>query len=103
MQYDESANGRQIEIKANQEFEVALGETRTAGYRWNAVGKFGPVCELLEDNIQPAAATGGTGLHRWRFRATVPGACEISLRYSRPWENVSGPVKTFTLVVHVRP
>lgn len=103
MQYDESANGREVEIAIREEFEIALSETRTAGYRWSVIGKTGPVCELLEDNILPAAAVGGSGVHRWRFRAGAAGMCEISLRYARPWENFSGPDKTFLLKVHVRP
>jgi predicted secreted protein len=103
MQYDESANGREVEIKIQQEFEIVLHETRTAGYRWSAVAKGEPTCELMEENIQPAPAVGGSGVHRWRFRGISPGNCEIALRYARPWENFSGPDQMFQLKVQVRP
>ncbi len=103
MQFDESANGREVQIKPDQEFEIALPETRTAGYGWSPVGKMEPICELLEESIQPAPAVGGSGVHRWRYRGLSPGTCVIALRYARPWENVSGLERTFKLKVLIQP
>ncbi len=34
MQYDERANGSEIEGEVGENFEVSLPETRTAGNRW---------------------------------------------------------------------
>ena len=104
MRYDESANGKEVEVRVSEEFEIALPETRTAGYRWMVAGKGGPHCELLEDKTQPnTAGVGGSGTHVWRFRAISPGTSEVELHYARSWEETPGPAKTFRLNVYVRP
>ncbi len=103
MQYDESSNNQVVTVQANTAFELALPEVRTSGYRWTLKSSFEPACALLEETTQPnPAGVGGAGKHSWRFRATLPGTCEIELHYARPWESSSEPVKTFRMKVHVR-
>lgn len=104
MQYGESANGTEVEVRANEEFQIALPETRTAGFRWTVAASPGGHCELVEDKAEPnTRGVGGSGTHLWRFRATSPGVCLIELHYVRTWEKTSGPAKTFKLNVRVRP
>lgn len=104
MQFNETANNQIVTVKANDEFELALPEARTAGYRWTLKPNSEPACTLLEENAQPnPAGIGGTGHRSWRFRATSPGMCEIELHYARPWESASEPAKTFRMKVQVRP
>ena len=104
MQYDEQANGRQVEMKIGEEFEVVLPEVRTAGYRWNLFEDGAPGLQLTGDDSQPSAGhVGGAGQHRWRFRAVAVGASEIRLRYARGWEESTEPARTFTLKVRVQP
>src|SRR2546428_1961499 len=104
MQYGESSNGQQVEVAANEEFEIALPETRTAGYRWITARKGEPVCQLLEENSRPnTTGIGGSGTHRWRFRAVSAGTGEVEFHYARSWERAPGPAKIFTLRICVRP
>jgi inhibitor of cysteine peptidase len=103
MQYTESDNGKQIDVRVDEEFEIALPETRTAGYRWIAKSKGEPQCQLVDDHSQPnTAGVGGSGTHNWRFRAVSPGTSQIGLQYARSWQHATEPAKTFTLTVRVR-
>jgi predicted secreted protein len=100
MHYDERANGHEIEAKMNEEFEISLAETRTAGYRWTVENAGAPVCRLLEETSQAdLAGMGGSAKHVWRFEAVAAGTGEIKLRYGRPWENSAEPARTFVLKV----
>ncbi|MBZ5681317.1 MAG: protease inhibitor I42 family protein [Acidobacteriia bacterium] len=104
MQFDESANGREVELVAGEEFELSLPETPTAGYRWTLKGSGEPACSLVHESFQPATGkVGGSGTHSWRFRAVAPGNCLLALEYKRSWEARSEPARTFTLKVRVRP
>ena len=102
MQYDERSNGQEIRAKPGEEFEVALPEIRTAGYRWVTTEKGGSTLELLSQTTVPNTRTvGGSGHHIWRFRATSPGETTLTFEYSRPWEKSEKPARTFTLKVRV--
>ncbi len=104
MNYDEAANGREIHLTLNDEFDVSLSETRTAGYRWTAASSGEPVCRILEDTGGVRAARhGGSTTHRWRFRCVAAGSGRIEFRYPRPWERSVAPAKTFILKVSVHP
>jgi predicted secreted protein len=104
MQYDETWNGKSVSARVNDEFQIVLLETRTAGYRWTAIHKGEPVCELLEEQNAPnTRAIGGSGTHTWRFRAVSSGTTKIQLHYQRPWKSKEEPEKTFLLEVQVRP
>jgi predicted secreted protein len=96
-------DGREIEVRPQDEFEIHLPETRTAGYRWSAE-RTHPACTMIGEHSEaPAGTVGGSGLHHFHFRALHPGTGEIALHYGRSWEKEKGPAKTFTLKVHVRP
>jgi predicted secreted protein len=102
MRYDESANGRRVEIKVGEEFEIALPEVPTAGYHWTLLKRPAPVCELVDEKRDQPAGIGGSRLGHWRFSAVSQGTGEIELQYGRDWEK-TGPVKKFQLTVVVRP
>jgi inhibitor of cysteine peptidase len=98
--YDEDTNGHEVEAKLNEEFEISLLETRTAGYRWTVESAGAPVCRMLEEaNQTNSAGVGGSGKHVWRFEAVAAGTGEIKLRYDRPWENSAETARTFVLKV----
>ncbi|MGC2451109.1 MAG: protease inhibitor I42 family protein [Candidatus Sulfotelmatobacter sp.] len=102
MQYDERSDGAEIKAGVNEEFEVALPETRTAGYRWVSVESGEPILKLLSETTSPnTGAVGGTGRHVWRFRAVSAGEAKLKLDYRRPWEKSAEPTRTFSLNVHV--
>jgi inhibitor of cysteine peptidase len=102
MQYDESANGSEIELSAGAEFGLSLPETPTTGYRWEL--KAGESeCALLSESSQSAKGiTGGSGSHSWRFRAPSSGSSSIVMDYKRSWETGAEPERTFTLKVRIR-
>jgi inhibitor of cysteine peptidase len=103
MHYDQHSNGQAIDAKLNEEVELSLAESRTAGYRWVTKKSGEPVLKLLEDSIAPnTAATGGTGHHVWRFRAVAPGEASLEFHYVRPWETSVEPARTFAMKVRVR-
>jgi predicted secreted protein len=102
VEYDQHFNGQEIEEKLNEEFDISLDEARTAGYRWVIKSTGLPVCQFLEETNQPnSTGVGGSGQHRWRFRAVDTGKCEIKFYYLRPWENSAEPARTFVLKVRV--
>jgi predicted secreted protein len=102
MRYDEHANGRQIDVKLNEEFEISLPEVRTAGYRWVTKRAGAPVCQLLGETTQPnLLGVGGSGQRVWQLRAIAAGTGEIEFLYRRPWEGSEEPARTFALKVRV--
>ena len=102
MQYDERSDGAEVKAGVNGEFEVALPETRTAGYRWVTAESGEPILKLLSETTIPnAGAVGGTGQHVWHFRAVSAGEIKLRLEYRRPWEKSAEPTRTFSLKVHV--
>ena len=104
MKYGLEDDGREIEVRPQDEFEINLPETRTAGYRWKAERVADPACEMISDRSEAATgAVGGSGSHHFHFRAESAGSGEIKLHYGRSWEQEKGPSKTFTLKVRVRP
>ena len=104
MQFDETANGSEVELSAGDEFQLSLSETRTAGYRWTLKTSGEPSCILLSESSQPASGqTGGAGTHFWRFRAVATGNGLLALEYRRSWESSSEPARTFRMKVRVQP
>ena len=103
MQFDESANGSEIEVPVNQEFEVTLPETPTAGYKWTPKSSGEPACALVNESTQPKTGViGGSGRRSWRFRAVSPGSGRIKMVYGRSWQTKSEAERTFELKVRVR-
>ena len=102
MQFDESANGSEVELSAGEEFDVSLPETPTAGYRWFLKSAVGAECAPLESSHAATGKIGGAGTHLWHFRAPASGTCSIVLEYRRSWESGTEPTRTFTLKVRVR-
>ena len=89
-------------MKLGTDFEVGLAEIRTAGYHWTVIQNGEPACELLGGESDRPNSMGGSGTHRWKFRAIAEGTGLIELEYSRSWEK-TGPTKRFQLTVIVRP
>jgi inhibitor of cysteine peptidase len=102
MHYDERSDGSEVKTAVNHEFELALPETRTAGYQWVITEGGAPIVKLLSETKMPATeVVGGTGRHFWRFRAVSSGKTELRLEYRRPWEKSAQPTRTFSLKIRV--
>jgi len=102
VQYDDNADGSEIELSPGEEFDLSLPETPTAGYRWILKNEGERGCSLLDSSHSATGKIGGTGTHVWRFRAPTSGTCSIVLEYRRSWETSSEPARTFTLKVRAR-
>lgn len=100
-QFDEGADGREIELTAGQEFELTLGENPTTGFRWRVTADGSPACALVSDDFRaPAEGRPGQGGSRvWQFRADRAGESRIELSYARA---VGDAARTFTLRVRVK-
>jgi inhibitor of cysteine peptidase len=98
--FDESAQGREIELAEGQEFELTLVENPTTGFRWRVAADGSPACSLVSDEFRaPDEARPGQGGSRaWRFRAVRAGECRIALSYSRAGGDAA---RDFTLRVRV--
>ena len=96
-------NGREVTLAVGEAVELSLPENRTTGFHWELKAKGGPVCELVEDEFEPATGPPGKGgVHRWQFRAVRAGSGEIELQYRRHWEENAAPARTYQVSVRVR-
>lgn len=102
MQFDENANGSEVEVSAGEEFDISLPGTPTAGYGWFLKSTGGAECAPIESSHAATGKIGGTGTDLWHFHAPASGTCSIVLEYRRSWETSSEPARTFRLKVRVR-
>ena len=100
-QLDESADGREIELAAGEEFELTLDENPTTGFRWRVTADGSPACALVRDEFRAPTEgrPGQGGSHVWQFRADRAGQCRIELSYARAAGDAS---RDFTLRVRVK-
>jgi predicted secreted protein len=102
VRFEEDANGRDVSLRAGDEFEVSLAETRTTGFKWVVEKGGDPVCTLLSESAEaPAGPPGRAGTHTWHFRAAGAGQATIRLHHRRPWESGAEPGRIFRIQVHV--
>ena len=103
LQFDERANGNEIELYVGEEFVIILHENPTTGFRWSLVSNGEPACKALGDvYTQPDIhAVDAQGSHCWQFQATQAGIANIALVYQRPWEQAENPAQKFALSVHI--
>ena len=90
-----------VNVKANQEFIIALGANPTTGYDWEEsfdktmlqlVNKTYKTSEESEQEV-----TGAGGVDYFRFKALKAGTTEIKMDYKRSWEEESAEQKVFTV------
>lgn len=101
-QIDETWNGRQLELRVGQGFELSLPENPTTGFRWALESNGGPVVARVSDAFVPLAGPPGAGgFHHWQFEAARDGNADLRLAYRRSWGQTSEPAKAFVLRVVV--
>jgi len=97
MRFTEGNDGHEIELRVGDTFEIALTETRTAGFSWNIKSAGAPVCSVLSDSFEnKSTAPGKSGTHEWMFKVDGSGSATIELNYARQWQK-SAPARTYTL------
>jgi inhibitor of cysteine peptidase len=94
-------NGGKKELRVGDQFEVALPENPTTGYRWQLHTPVGPVLEVEDDSFVGSAPglIGAGGLRSWRFRALKAGLAHLTIDNRRSWE--PAPIGTFEVTIEV--
>jgi predicted secreted protein len=92
-------SGQEIDIRANQEFAIALASNPTTGYDWEASCDEN-MLKLVESRYEPGEKAqqglmGAGGVKYFHFKALEKGVTEITLTYKRPWEEESAEQKVF--------
>jgi predicted secreted protein len=72
--FEASADGQTRRIASGEEFELALAENPTTGFRW-ALLDLPAFLSLIDDDFSPAGTSqpGAGGMRRWRLRADAAG------------------------------
>ncbi|HKN13654.1 MAG TPA: protease inhibitor I42 family protein [Candidatus Binatus sp.] len=97
MQFTDSDDGHEIQVRVGDTFEVSLSETRTTGFSWSIKSVGEPVCSIVADSFaNPSTTPGRSGTHQWTFKVDQPGSATIELHYARQWQK-SAPARTYTL------
>jgi len=113
---DRSAMGTQtytskdtlIRASVGVEFSIILDSNPTTGYSWDFSSPPDEgIIKLIDDAFQPPTTQlkGAGGKQLWTFRPVGEGMTTIALKYLRPWEKDTPPVrtKTFTVIVEKAP
>jgi len=99
--YSDNDNGRTIELKVDDTFELTLSESRMGGYRWKLVETGEPVLAAKElATTADASMPGGRSSRSWRCTAQQPGLAQIRLQHLRSWQPTD-PGRDFRLSVKV--
>jgi len=82
-----------INIKANQEFIIALKANATTGFAWTATFNES-MLQLVSQNYVPdeheEGMVGVGGIDHLRFKALSTGSTQIELTYKQPWAEDGG-------------
>src|SRR5437879_87891 len=100
--YGEDDNGRTLELKVNDSFDLMSSESRMGGYRWNLIETGAPVLKAQElaSQATDASAPGGRSSRSWCFTAQQPGSVQLRLQHLRSWQP-NAPGRDFRLSVKV--
>ena len=96
-------NGREVEVKVNEAFDLRLRESRMGGYRWNPLEVGQPFLTMTETKMETHSAPplpGEANVRAWHFVAQQPGLAHLRLQHARSWEPESAGSQ-FALTVKV--
>ena len=98
-------NGRQLEVKAGQQFIIELEGNPSTGYTWETkdldAGMFQQIGDAKFTSANPGLA-GASGTLSLTFEAIQAGTTTLTLVYHRSWETNVEPINTFTVTVTVK-
>ncbi|WP_167477150.1 protease inhibitor I42 family protein [Nocardia arthritidis] len=102
----EKDNGQERQLKPGQQLTVTLPATPGTGYSWrigqldqNVVRQEGEPDYKPDPNVPAAPGSGGHSI--WKFVANAAGVTNLTLDYTRPWEQGMEPAQKFTLTIKV--
>ncbi len=97
---------KEVEVAADGSLTVTLGSNQTTGFKWElAEITDESVLEYVDDEYVPPEDTGVVGAggkEIWTFKALKKGTTEVSMEYSRSWEEGEKAEWTFVLTVVVK-
>jgi inhibitor of cysteine peptidase len=100
----EADNDRTIELRVGDSVRVSLPENATTGYRWAIDRLDQQIVEAVgSEPHYPGGAVGAGGEVTFTFKATKPGAGDITLKHWRHFEGDSSVTKRFHLRLNARP
>jgi len=100
--YGEDDNGRSVDLKISDSFDLRLSESSMGGYRWKLVESGAPVLKAEEASlpVTDTSMPGGHNRRSWHFTAQQPGKVQLHLLHLRSWQP-HAPGAEFRLNVNV--
>ena len=101
LRFNDGNSGQTAQIPLGDDFEIALTENPSTGFRWKVNSDGAPVCTREGDEFEPGVGIGAAGTHHWRFHAAQAGECSIAMALERSWTGPAGETNSFALRVVV--
>jgi len=99
----ESDDGKILNLKEGETFNLKLYENPSTGYSWQLNLSNG--LSILSDNYtqypEPQGYVGGGGTHLWIIKAVTQGSQMVKGIYKQSWMNTTGTEENFTLNVEI--
>ena len=102
--FDKTYNGKTVELKAGETFEINLEGNPTTGYTWEVDVEPDPAVLGLSGEMDYRSSSdevGAGGVFIFPYQATGPGETTLRLVYHRPWEKDEEPLEVYELTVQV--
>ncbi|WP_406231883.1 protease inhibitor I42 family protein [Nocardia sp. NBC_01009] len=102
----DSNNGQERTLRIGQQLVVSLPANPSTGYTWGlgeleqqVLRQDGEPDYRPDPNVPVAPGSGGTAV--WTFVGNSAGVAQLTLDYTRPWEQGIDPAQKFSLTIKV--
>lgn len=102
---DDGDNGDKVTVRSGGTVVLSLDSNPTTGYSWQITNND---TQLLKPNGKPQykgpkqSLPGAGGQQVFRFTTAGTGKTTLQLKYSRPFEKKTPPVKTYSVEIRIR-
>ena len=107
--YQHQHISQEVEVAVDGSLTVTLCSNPTTGFQWSESAQISDPTVLEQTDHKfvppperPEPVEGEAGKEVWTFKALKKGTTEVSLEYSRPWEDGEKATWTFVLTVTVK-
>lgn len=99
-------NGKEVVLRPDDRFEVALPETPTSGYVWIVHRIDADYLQLDREDYAPwpepvKPVLGARETKLFVFRALKKGETKLEIRLRRPWEDPAGFAESYSLKLRI--